>query len=119
MTKVSLDKIKKQLLQEKKKLEEEVNRLTQHGKRRLRIKFTDFGSKDDENAYEVSDLSDKVSLEGELERGLQRVEKALDRIKKGKCGICEECGKEIDEERLKIFPAAILCIECGKKSDKR
>ncbi|MBU4332307.1 TraR/DksA C4-type zinc finger protein [Patescibacteria group bacterium] len=116
MAKKFLNTIKKQLLEEKERLDQEINKLAQRGKRRLRIRFTDFGSKDDENALEVRTLSDKVSLEGNIEKGLKAVERALERLKQGKYGICEQCGKKINEKRLKIFPAATVCVECKKNS---
>jgi len=39
----------------------------------------------------------------------------LEKIKKGKYGICEKCGKKIPEERLKAFPEARFCMKCEKK----
>lgn len=54
----------------------------------------------------------------EINRKIIQTRKALTRIKIGKYGICENCGKMIDTDRLIIFPEASLCIECEEKKEK-
>jgi RNA polymerase-binding transcription factor DksA len=44
--------------------------------------------------------------------------KALSRLKIGKYGICEECGKMIDTDRLMVFPDATLCAEDAAKKER-
>ena len=44
--------------------------------------------------------------------------KALTRIRFGKYGLCERCGKFIDTDRLMIMPETTLCVECEKKREK-
>jgi DnaK suppressor protein len=68
------------------------------------------------------DPTDRASLESDRnfmlrirdrERKLiAKIREALDRIEKGTYGICEECGEEISEERLKARPVTTLCIDC-------
>jgi len=36
-------------------------------------------------------------------------------IEKGEYGICEKCGKKIDEERLLACPEAKTCLKCNEK----
>jgi len=60
-------------------------------------------------ADEVEEYSTLLSIEHSLETKLQNINLALDRIKKGKYGICEKCKKEISEERLRAFPEATTC----------
>ena len=43
---------------------------------------------------------------------------ALRSIEKGKYGICERCGKDIDPERLEVRPDATLCINCQAEVEK-
>ena len=43
------------------------------------------------------------------------IETSLNKIEDGSFGICEICGKEIDDDRLKILPYTKLCIECSKE----
>jgi DnaK suppressor protein len=46
-----------------------------------------------------------------------KIKEALARIEDGTFGICEECGEEISEERLKARPVTTLCIECKTKAE--
>lgn len=39
---------------------------------------------------------------------------ALEKIKNEEYGLCEECGEEISEKRLNIFPEIKLCIGCAE-----
>lgn len=54
------------------------------------------------------------SLKKELLSRLEKIERAIFRVKKGKYGICEKCGKMIDTERLAAHPTAHLCVDCEK-----
>ncbi len=47
-----------------------------------------------------------------------KIKEALARIEEGTFGICEECGAEISEERLKARPVTTLCIECKTKAEE-
>lgn len=66
-------------------------------------------------ADEVEEYSTLLSLEYNLEGRLKDIDSALEKIKKGTYGKCENCGKEIDEERLKVHPEAKFCLDCDKK----
>jgi RNA polymerase-binding transcription factor DksA len=72
------------------------------------------GDKDDE-ADEVQEYDNKLSLEYSLELNLKNVNMALEKITEGKYGICENCEKEIEEERLKAIPEAKFCMKCNNK----
>lgn len=63
-------------------------------------------------ADEFQEYETKREVEHALELKLQDVNGALEKIKQGQYGICEECGKEISKPRLKIVPQAKLCREC-------
>jgi RNA polymerase-binding transcription factor DksA len=69
----------------------------------------------DEEADEVQEYDNALSLEYSLELKLKDVNMALEKIEQGKYGICENCGKEIDRERLLACPEAKTCLRCGKK----
>jgi|UniRef100_A0A7C4ETC6 DnaK suppressor protein len=49
---------------------------------------------------------------------LKEIEDALERIKLGEYGICEDCGEPIPEQRLRLFPAARLCVRCQEEMDQ-
>ena len=49
---------------------------------------------------------------------ISKIDKALDRIEDGTFGICEECGEEITEGRLKARPVTTFCIGCKEEQEK-
>jgi DnaK suppressor protein len=53
-----------------------------------------------------------------IDRQIVQTRKALTRIKIGKYGICEDCGKMIDTDRLIAYPEATLCKDCKAKREK-
>jgi RNA polymerase-binding transcription factor DksA len=72
------------------------------------------GNSDDDNAMEVTEYSDELSLKSRLEKELKDTESALKAIEKKKYGICKYCKKEIQKERLEARPASSSCIACKK-----
>ncbi len=112
-----VNKIKTQLLEEKEKLEKELNKFTKKNPDvagDFDTTFPDYGDKDDENAAEVADYIANKPLEESLEKTLRDINKTLERVDKGEYGICKYCGKPIEEKRLEIRPASSACIECKK-----
>lgn len=48
---------------------------------------------------------------------LTRMEEAMGRLAEGAYGICEECGAEIKEERLRVVPYATRCVGCQARQE--
>lgn len=48
---------------------------------------------------------------------LTRMEDALLKSERGVYGICEECGNEIDEARLRVAPYAPCCAGCQQQRE--
>ena len=73
------------------------------------------------------DPTDRASLEADRNfmlrirdrerRLIGKIMEALERIEEGTFGICEECGEDISEERLKARPVTTLCIDCKKRQE--
>jgi RNA polymerase-binding transcription factor DksA len=59
-----------------------------------------------------------IAIKEELNKKSDQIKKALKRVKQGKYGICEDCGKMIDTDRLGAYPEATMCIDCEKKREK-
>ncbi|MFW6026937.1 MAG: TraR/DksA C4-type zinc finger protein [Candidatus Woesearchaeota archaeon] len=49
---------------------------------------------------------------------LKKVNMALNLIKKNKYGICQNCNKNINLERLEAIPYSLLCKGCNEKEEK-
>jgi len=47
----------------------------------------------------------------------EQIDEALLRLADGRYGICEDCGREISERRLKAVPFARRCIQCQEKTE--
>lgn len=73
-------------------------------------KWVDYGQKSDENAAEVSDYADAASVQKSLQDRLSQIEEALLAMKAGTYGICKECGKPIEKDRLEAMPTATICL---------
>ncbi|MFH0969731.1 MAG: TraR/DksA C4-type zinc finger protein [Patescibacteria group bacterium] len=108
--------LKTKLEKEKLKLEEELKKFANptDNPEEFETKYDDFGDDRDDNASEVEEYADNIALENTLETQLREANDALEKMTNGTYGICENCNKEIDIERLKAYPAAKNCIECNK-----
>lgn len=65
-------------------------------------------------ADEVEEYTSRISIEHSLEKHLEEINIALEKIKKKKYGICDNCEKSISLKRLKIYPEARYCIDCNQ-----
>ena len=52
-------------------------------------------------------------------RELENIQGALQRLARGKYGVCEECEAKIPVARLRALPYASLCVNCQHKEDRR
>ncbi len=70
-------------------------------------------SQADENivADAIEDLEDNTAIMSTLENRYNDVKSGLDKIKSGTYGLCQVCGKEIEEDRLEANPSARTCKE--------
>ena len=78
----------------------------------------------DDNAAIDTDAAEQVghmrvsALKQTMDRSIIQIRKAMARIKIGKYGLCERCGKFIDTDRLMIMPESTLCVPCEKLKEK-
>ena len=115
-----VNKIKAQLLEERKRLEAELEEFAKkHRGGDYQADFPQLGNKDDENAAEVALFSDNLSLEQTLDAALRDVKKALLRIEENTYGICAYCKKPIDPRRLIARPTSRTCINCKERVTSR
>jgi RNA polymerase-binding transcription factor DksA len=66
-------------------------------------------------ADEVEAYGNRLPVEYALELKLRDINIALEKIEKGEYGKCEKCGKDIDEKRIAVYPAARICMNCQGK----
>lgn len=72
----------------------------------------------DTEAVEQIGHEQVMALKEQVDRQIIQLRKALTRIKVGKYGTCEKCGKMIDTDRLMVMPEATVCANCAKSSQQ-
>ncbi|MCR2763483.1 TraR/DksA C4-type zinc finger protein [Microbacterium sp. zg.B48] len=95
-------------------------RLTAAEERLASIRLARSGATDDdEHDPEGSTLSTEWSrAEGQrtdVIRELADLDAASDRVGAGTYGVCAACGNPIPLERLRLLPAAALCVPCASR----
>ena len=60
----------------------------------------------------------KLRLMGRERLYLKKVADALQRIKDGTFGVCNECGEDIEFRRLNARPTANMCISCKEGQER-
>jgi DnaK suppressor protein len=81
---------------------------------------------DDEETF--PDPNDRATLESDRNFVLRirdrerklivKIREALDRIESGTFGICDMCGADIPDERLKVRPVTTLCVNCKTREEQ-
>jgi len=69
-------------------------------------------------AQALSDRETTDILVHLLDQNREQVERALERVKAGAYGQCEDCGHRIPSERLRYQPAATRCVDCQGRWDR-
>lgn len=74
----------------------------------------------DDGDWSVVDLSEDVRLRqlSSHRETLLKIDESLRKLAEGTYGICESCGEEISEQRLKVMPFAINCRDCQEKIEQ-
>lgn len=105
-------KQREQLENEHKHLTDELAQLqTNKSTAEERREGSPFGKREEE-ATETLELEKRLALENRTRQEIAAVEHALEKIKKGTYGLCDNCGKKIAPERLEALPQASLCLSC-------
>jgi len=109
LTKKLLKSLKEKLLKEKLDIENQLKELD---------KNLDFGSDVDhfeEEVDETEEYSNRLGTKLILKKQLEKIEKALNKIKTKKYGYCEKCLNPISEKLLETDPETELCQQCKKQ----
>ena len=64
------------------------------------------------------DMEFNISLASNEQQYLNMIDVALQKIKEGTYGACENCSKPIPQKRLMAIPHARLCIACQEEEEK-
>jgi len=105
------EKERQKLVDEAKEIKENLEHLREAMKEEVDVDA-------EEGDPDLIEREKNVALASQLERRLEGVRAALRAIDKGRYGLCERCGKEIDPERLEVKPDATLCLQCQVEVEK-
>ncbi|HWI41650.1 MAG TPA: RNA polymerase-binding protein DksA [Verrucomicrobiae bacterium] len=72
-----------------------------------------------DRATQESDRSFELRIRDRERKLLNKIREALGRIDDGTFGICEKCGEDISEGRLKARPVTTLCIDCKIEEERK
>lgn len=112
-----LEKLKKNLLDKKKSLEDNEKNLVSED---ASLDGSESVSPEDEDRALVDqerDINDStLSL---IEETKKEVDVALQKMKEGTYGLCENCHKPIDKARLETYPETRLCLDCAPKEEAK
>jgi RNA polymerase-binding transcription factor DksA len=75
------------------------------------IHMADLGTDNFEQEFTLSLLQNE-------EQVLEEIAAALDRIKHGSFGQCEDCHQSIPKPRLQAVPYTRYCVECARKLEQ-
>jgi len=115
LTNQQLDALKKQLMQEKATLENQMDDNGNFGLNDSLLRSTGNLSAYDNHpadlGTEVYERSKDLALSENAEHHLTDVYRAMADMESGEYGICKACGKPIPYERLEALPTAEFCVE--------
>ncbi|MGA3083280.1 MAG: RNA polymerase-binding protein DksA [Thermodesulfobacteriota bacterium] len=103
----------KKLLQEQRKVLIQEAQKTVSGMTDTKENFPD----PTDRATLESDRNFLLRIRGRERKLILKIEEALERIEDGSFGICEKCGEDISEQRLKARPVTTQCIDCKKREE--
>ena len=116
-----LEKLHKDMLDEKKRLEAELGDFTEknpqvEGDYESHFHKNDSSDTADEKAQSVTEFEREKALEYDLELRLKEVNEALTNVEKGEYGKCAHCKQNIQAKRLKAMPTAKFCVDCAERA---
>jgi DnaK suppressor protein len=72
-----------------------------------------------DRATQESDRNFELRIRDRERKLINKIKEALERIDTGDFGICESCGEEISDGRLKARPVTTLCIDCKMEQERQ
>lgn len=69
----------------------------------------------DEESDEVEEYGNNLAVGQSHRDRINEIDNALNKIKTGEYGFCENCGREISEKVLNIIPESALCEDCKRQ----
>jgi len=113
----TFEKIKKVLLRQEKEIEKEIKAIEKDDP----VKGDGLAESSEPGTDSwMADMHGRALVLGQsLHTILANTKKSLANLRSGKYGKCENCGKQIEPERLEVIPTATLCLSCSRKKSSK
>lgn len=115
--------IKKRLLSERERLEQELHDIMERTSISSDIEqVSELSTYDDHPADLASETFERekdLAMEGNIQDLLDKVNTALEKLEEGTYGLCDSCGVDINPNRLEALPYASLCLNCQDRLEGR
>jgi DnaK suppressor protein len=72
-----------------------------------------------DRATQESDRNFELRIRDRERKLINKIKDALDRIESKEFGICDDCGEEIGEARLRARPVTTQCIDCKMVAEEK
>ncbi|MGC9603252.1 MAG: TraR/DksA C4-type zinc finger protein [Minisyncoccia bacterium] len=108
MTKEELKEIEGKLLSEKTKIEGEMAKLKEG------LDFGDDVDNFEEETDEAEERGTYLGIKKTQDARLEQINKALEKIRRGRYGVCEKCGGPIERKILDVDPESLYCKNCKR-----
>ncbi|HIJ81410.1 MAG TPA: RNA polymerase-binding protein DksA [Desulfuromonadales bacterium] len=72
-----------------------------------------------DRATQESDRNFELRIRDRERKLINKIKDALDRIESGDFGVCEDCGEEIGDARLRARPVTTQCINCKMDAEEK
>lgn len=93
--------------------------------REVKLRLNEFKNSGADRLTDTADIASNLIEDGivmSIAQGeakeIEQIDNALIKIKKGKYGICENCDKSINKQRLSAIPFVNLCIKCKEDEER-
>ncbi len=97
----------------------------QHLLREVKLRLKEFKNSGTDRLSDTADIASNL-IEDEIvmsiaqgeAKEIEQIDNALNKMKQGKYGNCENCGKSINKQRLMAIPFVKLCITCKEDEER-
>jgi len=109
----SYEKAKRELQEEQNKLKKQLEKLNSAAYE----EHIGYGNHMADDATDAFDQTVDEALKREIKTALEKVNRALAKLKDGTYGLCEDCGGRVDRARLDVLPQALYCLDCQARHE--
>jgi RNA polymerase-binding protein DksA len=123
MSTIDVEPFKTRLLEERGRTVKAISYLHEENRATTEDEQRELSGGSDNHLADIATYTYDRELDSTLEDAeaehLAHIDAALERIEDGTFGICENCGKPIQRERLEAMPWVTLCIDCKRLAERR